>query len=121
MYTRDQYLEIIRLSEAKGACEGNLNKAKELYASGDLEALHRIVVGCQDWLRNRGIIKDPLSGIGETWHPNGQLSSHGTFVDGNRHGVFECFHSNGQLRSHSTYLAACLTHTLHASKGAWEW
>ncbi len=114
MYTREQYLEGIKRAEARNACKFNLNKAKEFFEAGDFEALHRIVVGNQDWLRRKGIISEPLSGTGKTWHPNGQLSSHGTFVDGNRHGVFECFHSNGQLSSHGTYVDG----KVH---GVWEW
>ncbi len=138
MYTREKYLEGIKRAEAHEACEGNLKKAKEFFEAGDFEALHRIVVGNQDWLRRKGIISEPLSGTGKTWHPNGQLSSHGTFVDGNRHGVFEWFHDNGQLRSHCTYVngishgvfetfhsngklnsRGTFEHGLH--HGVWEW
>jgi antitoxin component YwqK of YwqJK toxin-antitoxin module len=114
MYTREKYLEGIKRAEAHEACEGNLKKAKEFFAANDFEALHRIVVGNQGRLRDLGIIKEPLSGTGETWHDNCQLESRGTFVDGNRHGVWEYFYDNGQLRSHSTYVDG-------KAHGVWEW
>jgi antitoxin component YwqK of YwqJK toxin-antitoxin module len=114
MYTREQYLEGIRQAEARNACKFNLNKAKEFFEAGDFEALHRIVVGNQDWLRRKGIISEPLSGTGETWHDNGQLESRGTFVDGNRHGVWEYFYDNGQLWARGTYVDG-------KAHGVWEW
>ncbi len=103
MYTREKYLEIIEQVEALGACEGNLKKAKEFFAANNFEALHKIVVWDQDWIREQGVISELLSGTGETWHPNGQLESHGTFVDGNCHGVWEWFHDNGQLWARGAY------------------
>ncbi len=102
--TREEYLEIIQQAEAMDACEGNLQKAKEFYASGDWAALHRIVVGCQYWLRLRGILKEMVSGIGERYHDNGQLSARGTYVDGKECGLWEYYHDNGQLRQRGTYV-----------------
>jgi antitoxin component YwqK of YwqJK toxin-antitoxin module len=134
MYTREQYLKII-----EALCAVDLNKAKEFFKAGDFDALHRIVVGNQGRLRDLGVISEPLSGTGETWHDNGQLESRGTYVDGKRHGalkwfyanghlessctyvdgnchgVWESWHNNGQLRSHSTFVDG----KAHGSWGSW--
>jgi antitoxin component YwqK of YwqJK toxin-antitoxin module len=114
MYTREKYLEIIKRAEARNACEGNLQKAKEFFEAGDFEALHRIVVGNQDWLRGKGIISEPLSGKCESWHDNGKLSFHGTYVDGNNHGAWEWFYDNGKPSTRGTYVNG-------KRHGDWEW
>ncbi len=103
MYTREQYLEGIKRAEARNACKFNLNKAKEFFEAGDFEALHKIVVGYQGWLRDLGIISEHLSGMGESWHYNGQLRARGTYVDGKAHGAFESFYENGQISMRCTY------------------
>ncbi len=138
MYTREQYLEGIRQAEARNACKFNLNKAKEFFEAGDFEALHRIVVGNQAWLREQEIISEPLSGTGDCFYDNGNIFSRGTYVDGEEHGVWEWFHDNGQRCQSCTYVngishgvfetfhsngklnsRGTFEHGLH--HGVWEW
>ncbi len=114
MYTKEQYLEGIRLAEARKACKCNLQKAKEFFAAEDFEALHRIVVGNQEWLREQGVIKELLSGTGETWHDNGHIDSIGSYVDGEEHGYWEYFNDNGHPWMRGAYESG-------KRHGVWEW
>jgi antitoxin component YwqK of YwqJK toxin-antitoxin module len=136
LFSKEKYLVILQIIEEDYSF--NLRKAKEFYEAGDFEALHRIVVCNQTWLLDQGIIKDPLSGIGETWYPNGQLRSRGTYVDGEENGVWEFFHSNGKFSTRGTYVDGeengvweffhengqpytCGTYVNGKRHGAWEW
>ncbi len=101
LFSKEKYLVILQIIEEDYSF--NLRKAKEFYEAGDFEALHRIVVREQEWLREQGIISEPLSGTGESWHSNGQLSSRGTYVDGKAHGAWEYFNDNGQLWTRGAY------------------
>ncbi len=112
LFTKKKYLKILKKIEGSVYYFSDL--AKELFEAGDFEALHRIVVGNQGWLRAQGIIKEQLSGTGESWHSNGQLSSRGIFVDGEEHGVWEYFNRNGTISTRGTF-----EHGLH--HGVWEY
>ncbi len=135
LFTKKKYLKILKKIEGSVYYFSDL--AKELFEAGDFEALHRIVVGNQGWLRAQGIIKEQLSGTGESWHSNGQLSSRGTYVDGKAHGAWEYFNDNGQLWTRGAYedgerhgvweyfydghpwMRGTFEHGLH--HGVWEW
>ena len=45
-----------------------------------------------------------FTGIVEEFHDNGQLSTRGNFIDGERDGLQERFHEDGQLRSRGNFI-----------------
>ena len=47
---------------------------------------------------------EPVTGIVESFHGNGQLSSRGNFVDGEQDGLWEEFDEDGQLEMRGNYI-----------------
>ncbi len=106
-------------------------KIRERYKRNHKKQLH----GAWEWFDENGQLKERKSGVGETWHHNGQLRSRGppqpmnislrlpveyshpiqlTYVDGEENGVWEFFHENGQPYTCGTYVNG-------KRHGAWEW
>ncbi len=47
---------------------------------------------------------EPVTGIVESFHGNGQLSSRGNFIYGKRDGLWEYFYENSQLLGRGNYI-----------------
>ena len=82
---------------------------KQMYASGQVEALSHTDGFSTYWLENgqkqsEATYKDgEVDGLETVWHENGQKEYEGVTKDGNADGLWTYWHENGQKKSETTF------------------
>ena len=82
---------------------------KQMYASGQVEALSHTDGFSTYWLENgqkqsEATYKDgEVDGLETVWHENGQKEYEGVTKDGNADGLWMYWHENGQRKSETTF------------------